>query len=107
MQRRPSWSVARLQIICSMPRTPIMAARPFFESLGFHRVEPEVLATALQNLAREAEVAQASVSPHGRKYVIVGQIESPIGKAASVQTIWIVDKGSDVARLVTAYPRKV
>ncbi len=79
----------------------------FFESLGFHRVEPEVLATALQNLAREAEVAQASVSPHGRKYVIVGQIESPIGKAASVQTIWIVDKGSDVARLVTAYPRKV
>jgi len=38
----------------------------FFESLGFHRVEPEVLATALQNLAREAEVAQASVSPHGR-----------------------------------------
>ena len=28
-------------------------------------------------------------------------------KAASVQTIWIVDKGSDVARLVTAYPRKV
>jgi hypothetical protein len=24
-----------------------------------------------------------------------------------LQTIWIVDKGRDVARLVTAYPRKV
>ena len=108
MQRRPSWSggkIADYLLDTAHPDNGGKAA--FFESLGFRRVEPEVLATALQNLAREAEVAQASVSPHGRKYVIVGQIESPIGKAASVQTIWIVDKGSDVARLVTAYPRKV
>jgi hypothetical protein len=76
----------------------------FFESLGFRRVEPEVLAKAFQNVARQAEVARVTVSPHGRKYVIVGEIESPIGKAARVQTIWIVDKGSDLARLVTAYP---
>ena len=79
----------------------------FFESLGFRRVEPELLAKAFQNLARQAEVARATVSPHGLKYVIVGEIESPIGKAARVQTIWIVDKGSDLARLVTAYPQKV
>jgi hypothetical protein len=42
----------------------------------------------------------------GTKYVIVGQIESPVGKPVTVKTIWIVDKGLDVARLVTAYPRK-
>ena len=45
-------------------------------------------------------------SPHGRKYVIVGRIESPDGKSALVQTIWIVDTGTDVARLVTAYPHQ-
>jgi uncharacterized protein DUF6883 len=50
---------------------------------------------------------KAATSPHGKKYVIVGQVESPTGKAANVQTIWIVDKGWDVARLVTAYPHKV
>jgi hypothetical protein len=42
------------------------------------------------------------------KDVIVGRIEfeSPEGKPAATQTIWVVDKGSDVARLVTAYPHK-
>jgi hypothetical protein len=28
------------------------------------------------------------------------------GKAPLVQTVWIVDKGGEAARLVTAYPRK-
>lgn len=79
----------------------------FFEGLGFRRAEWEPLAAALRTLAAKAHVAQSTESPHGRKYVIVGPIESPSGKPALVQTIWIVDAGRDVARLVTAYPRKV
>jgi hypothetical protein len=78
----------------------------FFEELGFRGPQPEILAEALRRLAREAEVTQALTSPHGQKYVIVGQIQSPTGVASNVRTIWIVDKGSDVARLVTAYPHK-
>lgn len=78
----------------------------FFGKLGFRREEWETLAAALRTLAQAAAVAGSAESPHGRKYVIVGRIESPDGKAARVQTIWIVDKGLDVARLVTAYPRK-
>ena len=78
----------------------------FFEELGFRRADPETLAKALQKLAHQAEVTQTATSPHGQKYVMVGQIKSPVGKAADVQTIWIVDKGMDVARLVTAYPHK-
>jgi len=79
----------------------------FFESLSFRRAEPELLAEALRKLARQEEVTKATMSPHGRKYVIVGQIESPTVNVGNVQTVWIVDKGRDVARLVTAYPRKV
>ena len=78
----------------------------FFEGLGFRRREWKTLAKALQALAMRTDVATSTESPHGRKYVIVGRIESPAGHAALVQTIWIVDKGQDVARLVTAYPRK-
>jgi hypothetical protein len=78
----------------------------FFEGLGFRRREWKTLAKALQALAMRTEVMTSTESPHGRKYVIVGRIESPSGNAAMVQTIWIVDKGQDVARLVTAYPRK-
>jgi hypothetical protein len=79
----------------------------FFTRLGFHRKQWEILATALQALAQTAEVTRVSESPHGKKYVIVGQIETPSGKTAQVQTIWIVDKGLNEARLVTAYPRKI
>jgi hypothetical protein len=78
----------------------------FFEKLGFRRKEWEALATALRTLAQTAEVTSHAESPHGRKYVIIGRIESPVGRLATVKTIWIVDKGLAVARLVTAYPRK-
>jgi hypothetical protein len=78
----------------------------FFEGLGFRRAEWVTLAKALRSLARQAEVTQNTQSPHGQKYVIVGRIQSPAGLSALVQTIWIVDKGQVVARLVTAYPRK-
>ena len=78
----------------------------FFEKLGFRRREWKTLAKALQTLAVQTEVTTSTESPHGRKYVIVGRVESPAGHAAVVQTIWIVDKGQDVARLVTAYPHK-
>jgi hypothetical protein len=78
----------------------------FFEGLGFRRDQWETLAKALQRVATQAEIAQSMDSSHGRKYVIVGPMESPGGKSARVQTIWIVDTGLDVARLVTAYPRK-
>jgi len=78
----------------------------FFEKPGFRRKEWKTLAAALRTLAQTANVSDWTESPHGRKYVIVGRIKSPDGRFAQVQTIWIVDKGMDVARLVTAYPRK-
>ncbi len=79
---------------------------PFFERLGFRRSEWERLAAALLRLARTAEVNGQTESPHGTKYVVVGRIESPALTAVMVQTVWIVDKGLEVARLVTAYPHK-
>jgi hypothetical protein len=57
-------------------------------------------------LAASGELTRAAESPHGRKYVIVGRIQSPSGKTPLVQSIWIVDKGADAVRLVTAYPHK-
>ena len=78
----------------------------FFGKLGFRRNEWKILAATLQTLAQKAKVSQHTWSPHGWKYVIVGQIESAAGKSVAVKTIWIVDNGLDVARLVTAYPSK-
>ena len=78
----------------------------FFTQLGFGRERWETLAAALKALVVSSEVMFVSESPHGKKYVIVGRIQTPGGKSPLVQTIWIVDKNRDAARLVTAYPRK-
>ena len=78
----------------------------FFERHGFHRDEWEVLAAALKHLAVNGEVIFIGETLHGKKHVVVGPLPSPGGKSPLVQSIWIVDKGLVVARLVTAYPRK-
>lgn len=78
----------------------------FFTQLGFHREQWEVLAAALKALTISAEVTRVSETTHGKKYVITGRIQSPGGQSPLVQSIWIVDKNRNTARLVTAYPRK-
>lgn len=78
----------------------------FFTRLGFRRERWEILAAALKALAVASEVLAASESPHGKKYILSGRIRSPGDKSPLVQTVWIVDKGREAGRLVTAYPRK-
>jgi hypothetical protein len=78
----------------------------FFERFGFRLDDWKALADALLKLAREAEVAGTSNSAHGLKFVIVGRLETPSGRPATVRSIWIVDTGTEAARLVTAYPAR-
>ncbi len=78
----------------------------FFLGLGFSRSDWQGLATAFGNLASTAEISKSLECSHGRKYVLDGRIASPSGKAPVVRTIWIVDRGHDSPRLVTAYPHE-
>ena len=61
------------------------------------RVERQKVADYLLN---------AMASPHGEKYILDGQMESPSERNPLVRTIWIMDAGQDRPRLVTAYPRE-
>ena len=63
-----------------------------------------MLAAALSKLALKSSVAKRLESAHGEKYVVDGQIETPSGRLPAVRTIWIIDRGLDTPRLVTAYP---
>lgn len=78
----------------------------FFAALGFRREAWEVLADALRQVARNAPVTKSMTSPHGRKYIVDGSLKTPSGRTAKVRTVWIVDTGGDMPRLVTAYPRE-
>ena len=77
---------------------------PYFVASGFHRDAWEVFAEALRNLAVTGEIAKSLDSPHGMKYLLDGEIETPAGRQVSLRTIWILDSGSDTPRLVTAFP---
>ena len=78
----------------------------FFESLGFTSENPEPLVGALQTVAQIGEVVEMVDSIHGEKYVVDGHISSQTERnyQRMVRTVWIIDRGVDAPRLVTAHP---
>ena len=78
----------------------------FFIALGFSLNEWEMLAESLRLVAILSEVSRSMESPHGKKYIVDGEIQTPSGKTPKVRTVWIVDAGESIARLVTAYPHE-
>lgn len=77
---------------------------PFFAAMGFTVGAWNVLAEALRGLARTADVSATSQSPHGQKFVVDGEMDTPVGKRPRMRSVWIIDQGSANPRLVTAYP---
>ncbi len=76
----------------------------FFQSLGFSGENWTTLSAAFRKLVEITEVTKSVESPHGWKYILDGPIDPPSGKSPLVRTIWIVDRGQNAPRLVTAYP---
>ncbi len=76
----------------------------FFGALGFTRDTWPQLRDALLAIAWAGEAEPADAGVFGQKYVARGIVQGPAGRAATVVTVWIVLRGDDVPRLVTAYP---
>jgi uncharacterized protein DUF6883 len=64
----------------------------------------EALAKAFRQAALNGEVIQHLETSHGVKYVLHAAMETPSGKSPLVRTVWIVDRGRNFPRMVTAYP---
>ena len=78
----------------------------FFLAMGFTRENWGALAEALRRLASDAPVSNQVESRHGRKFVVDGPLDTPSGRVVTVGTVWIINAGEEVPRLVTAYPRE-
>ena len=78
----------------------------FFTRLGFSVAQWQVLAQALLEHAAEHEVASVLSTPHGDHYAVEGELRTPSGRRPLVRSVWAVDTGSTVPRLITAYPLK-
>ncbi|OGK23863.1 hypothetical protein A2954_07175 [Candidatus Roizmanbacteria bacterium RIFCSPLOWO2_01_FULL_37_12] len=76
----------------------------FFRSLGFNETNIVIFEKELRKLFKYQEIKDAEISPYGTKYIIDGEIKTPIKKAVKIRTIWIIEKGQKRPRFITIYP---
>ena len=76
----------------------------FFRGIGFDESNVEILEQGLIAIAKSEEIVETSSSLHGTKYIVDGLITTPSGNRVKLRTVWIIDKGQNLPRFVTAYP---
>ena len=75
-----------------------------FARFGFTAGNWEVLQEALLRHGADNPVIQEIESAHGVRYVVEGPMNAPAGDPPMMRTVWIVERGANAPRLVTAYP---
>lgn len=71
---------------------------------GFNETNVTLLKKGLITIAHSGDVADVVSTPHGVKYVIDGLLKTPDEGFIKMKTVWIIDKGHERPRFVTAYP---
>ena len=75
----------------------------FFRAIGFNEANTDVLKHHLISIAQSEDVTEVVSTARGIKYVLDGFIQSSRGNL-KIRTVWIIEKGQDRPRFVTAYP---
>lgn len=76
----------------------------FFTAFGFRADAWQILAEALRAHGRTHEIVRAHETGFGPRYVVEGELNSPVGRWPRVRSVWQFDKGTIAPRLITAYP---
>ncbi len=74
-----------------------------FASFGFRREDWQTLSAALARHPVDNPVLRQVTSDFGTKYVVRCNLVSPDGRNPCVQSVWMIDKGAAVPRLISAY----
>jgi hypothetical protein len=76
----------------------------FFRALGYSQGDWPRLDRDLRFQHLSAPVSSTLESPYGTVYEIRAMLKGPVGVSAGLVSIWMIKRGDDVPRLVTAYP---
>lgn len=76
----------------------------FFIAIGYSAVAWEALAADLRRHAMENTAYISEANAYGQKYEVRGSLRGPAGRAVALVTVWIVLRGEDSPRFVTAFP---
>lgn len=72
---------------------------------GYRADAWQVLEADLRAQHLTADTAVTKENPHGRRFEISAPLATPSGRRILLQSIWQIDKGTDLPRLITLYPR--
>ena len=77
----------------------------FFVALGYRVERWELLRDHLLDVARAGVAMPGKPSPFGAKFEVDGILTGPVGRSASVRTVWMLRPNDVSPRFVTAFPR--
>jgi hypothetical protein len=75
----------------------------YFKQLGYTSEDWKNFEKDIRSLL-ENDVVNILETEFGTKFEVQGQLKGPYGTNATVVTVWVILKGEDFARFVTAYP---
>ena len=76
----------------------------YFRSLGYTEENADLLSDAFLMIAKSEGVSQEITSRYGNKYIIEGELVTPIGTRVRIRTVWVLESLDERPRFVTAYP---
>jgi len=76
----------------------------YFRSFGFDEANASEFKEGLFAIAKTKSVTEVSESAFGIKYVVDGDLKTPNGVIIHVRTVWIIESGDTLPKLVTVYP---
>lgn len=92
------------EYLLSLAHRDGMGKAKFFMLFGFTRAKPDELESSLLKHGLTQPVVEVKTTEHGVKYVLECAVPSPDGRNPCIRSVWIVDAGKIVPRLVTAFP---
>jgi len=76
----------------------------FFRSFGFDETNINQFEQGLINIAYRESVVETTETIYGKKFVVDGELKTPNGIMIRLRTVWIIESGDEIPRLVTAHP---
>lgn len=76
----------------------------FFFGWGFCLEKWQIFEQSLRQHPVEHEVVKIETSDFGKKYIVECGLSTPNGYSPCIRSIWMIEDGEDIPRLVTAYP---
>ncbi len=75
-----------------------------FRRLGYSTENWEVFERSLRELILTQDASEAEESRYGKKYIVEGLLVGPSGGTMQIVTVWVILKGENIPRFITAYP---